>query len=149
MGISAARRALFLCATLLLLSCEKAAETDLPVTTIPVEQPCDVLEGCRAANDLLSAEVVFGSQARALQPFPLQLRLEGHHEIESATVTFSMQGMDMGLNRYQLAGDAMSAWNASVTLPVCMSGRTDWLADFELLVDGKRFHLQVPFVLEK
>jgi len=149
MGILAARHSLFLCAIALLLSCEKGTETDLPVTTIPVEQPCEVLEGCRAANDFLSVVVVFGSQARALQPFPLQLRLDGHHQVESATVAFSMIGMDMGLNRYQLAGDAMSAWNASVTLPICVSGRTDWVADFELLVDGRRFRLQIPFVLEK
>jgi hypothetical protein len=57
--------------------------------------------------------------------------------------------MDMGLNRYRMLGDASSGWRAEVTLPICMSGRSDWIAEFELVSAGRRVLLRVPFVLEK
>lgn len=145
----ATRIALLFCTCWFLAACDTGPETKLPVTSVPVELPCEVQKGCRAENDFLAVTVVFGSEVRALQPFPLHMRFERQHEVESVSAAFSMKGMDMGWNRYQLKGDSMSGWNASVTLPICVSGRTDWLADFELLVDGRRFQLQIPFVLEK
>jgi hypothetical protein len=57
--------------------------------------------------------------------------------------------MDMGANRYRLIAEASAGWHADITLPICMSGRTDWLADFELVVADRRLQMQVPFVLEK
>ena len=149
MGPFVTRTTLLLCACRFLAACDTVDDTNLPATAVPVELPCDVQKGCRAENDFLAVTVVFGSEARALQPFPLQMRFERQHEVDSVSVAFSMEGMDMGWNRYQLKGDSMSGWNASVTLPICVSGRTDWLADFELLVDNRRFQLQIPFVLDK
>ena len=40
-------------------------------------------------------------------------------------------------------------WHAEVTLPVCASGRSDWLAAFELVSGGDRTAFVVPFVAEK
>jgi hypothetical protein len=60
-----------------------------------------------------------------------------------------MQGMDMGSNRYQLLADGMGGWDGVITLPICSSGRTDWLADFDFLLADRRLQLQVPFVLQK
>lgn len=64
-------------------------------------------------------------------------------------MAFSMPDMDMGANRYRLIAEASAGWHADITLPICMSGRTDWLADFELVVADRRLQMQVPFVLEK
>ena len=61
-----------------------------------------------------------------------------------------MKGMDMGWNRYRLNKDAAGYWNAEVTLPVCVSGRSDWVADFDAVAEGRRrVQWQVPFVLDK
>ena len=105
--------------------------------------------GCRATNESLAATVIFGTDVRGLQPFPVKVLFEAGGQVESVTVAFSMQGMDMGWNRYSLSDDSMSAWKAVVTLPICSTGRTDWIAEFDLLAAGRHYRLQVPFVLGK
>ncbi|MEN8763094.1 MAG: hypothetical protein ABF290_11730 [Thiogranum sp.] len=97
----------------------------------------------------MAVTVSFGAEPRALQPFPIHLQLAGQQQADAVTVAFSMQDMDMGSNRYRLLADASAGWNADITLPICMSGRTDWVADFELVVADRRLLMQVPFVLEK
>jgi hypothetical protein len=116
---------------------------------LALSEPCDVQLGCRAASESLVATVIFGAKPRALQPFPVKVLLEAGDQLESVTLAFSMQGMDMGRNRYSLSGDSTSAWNAMVTLPICTNRRTDWIADFDLLAAGRHYRLQVPFVLEE
>jgi hypothetical protein len=97
----------------------------------------------------MAVTVTFGAEPRALQPFPIHIQLEGHQQADAVTLAFSMQGMDMGSNRYRLIADAPGGWSADITLPICTSGRTDWVADFELVVVDRRVQIQVPFVLEK
>lgn len=134
---------------LLVSSCDRASESPLPVSRLTPEQPCDVRQGCRAADDSVAVTVTFGAQPRALQPFPLHIQVDGPQRVDSVTVAFSMPDMDMGANRYRLIAEASAGWHADITLPICMSGRTDWLADFELVVADRRLQMQVPFVLEK
>jgi len=132
-----------------LLSCEQPQQSQLPVVQLSLTEPCDIQRGCRLVGKSITATVIFATDVRGLQPFPVKVLLDTTDEVESMTVAFSMQGMDMGWNRYSLSGDAMSAWNASVTLPVCSSGRMDWVADFDLLAAGRDYRFQVPFVLDK
>jgi len=116
---------------------------------LALSEPCDVQLGCRAASESLTVTVIFAGDVRALQPFPVKVLLEAGGQLESVTVAFSMQGMDMGRNRYSLSSDSMGAWNAMVTLPICTTRRTDWIADFDLLAAGRHYRIQVPFVLDK
>ena len=134
---------------LLLLSCEQFQQPPVAAVQLALSEPCDVQLGCRAAGESLTATVIFTGDVRALQPFPVKVLLEAGGQLESVTVAFSMQGMDMGRNRYSLSGDSMGVWNAMVTLPICATRRTDWLADFDLLAAGRHYRLQVPFVLGK
>jgi hypothetical protein len=64
-------------------------------------------------------------------------------------VTFFMRGMDMGLNRYRLDADTRGEWKGRVTLPVCMSGRSDWIAAVALTTAVRKYEVQIPFVLQK
>jgi len=121
----------------------------MPVVQLELSEPCDVQVGCRASNEVLAATVIFATGMRALQPFPLKLLIDTGNRVDAASVTFTMQGMDMGGNRYSLGGDSAGVWKATVTLPVCSTRRTDWIADFDLLADGLHYRVQVPFVLEK
>ena len=97
----------------------------------------------------MAITVIFGAEPRALQPFPIHIQLDADQQADAVTVAFSMQDMDMGTNRYRLIADASAGWNADITLPICMSGRSDWVADVELVVADRRMLIQVPFVLEK
>ncbi|MFQ5643567.1 MAG: hypothetical protein ACE5FQ_07690 [Thiogranum sp.] len=135
------------CLAGLLLSCGQAQEPQAPAAQLVLSTPCDVQRGCRAVGASIAATVIFGSDVRGLQPFPVKVLLDTVDRVESVTVAFSMQGMDMGWNRYSLGGDSMSAWNAAVTLPICSTGRTDWVADFDVLAAAEHYRFQVPFVL--
>ena len=140
---------LWACVLCLLVSCEQPPDSSLAVSRLVLSQPCDIRQGCRAEGASLVAIVTFEAEPRALQPFPIRIQLGGEQRVDAVTAAFSMQGMDMGLNRYRLIPDSSDGWSADVTLPICASGRTDWLAQFELAVAGQRVQFEVPFVLHK
>jgi len=141
--------AVYLAALFLLLSCEQSPHTGVPAVQLELSEPCDVQLGCRASNEVLAATLIFATDRRALQPFSLKLLIEAGNQVESVSVAFAMQGMDMGWNRYSLSADSAGAWNATVTLPICTTGRADWIADFDLLTAGRHYRVEVPFVLDK
>ncbi len=51
-----------------------------------------------------------------------------------------MVGMDMGFNRYDLRPAGNGVFASKVTLPVCVSGRRDWILYLDL--DGMRYALR-------
>ena len=148
-GALTARVSLFFAVCCLLFGCDTATESHLPATRLVLSQPCDPRQGCRASDASLAVTVAFGAEARALQPFPVRVQLANDQPVDSVSVAFSMQGMDMGSNRYRLLADGTGGWMGDITLPICTSGRTDWLADFEFVLADRRLQVQVPFVLEK
>ncbi|HHJ15984.1 MAG TPA: hypothetical protein ENJ80_04730 [Gammaproteobacteria bacterium] len=117
--------------------------------SLTLSLPCDIRSGCMARNDELVVDVRFGTVPRALQPFPVQVSVTTGQAVESVAIGFSMRGMDMGLNRYRLVASAPHDWRGDITLPICISGRSDWLADVEVTAGGNKYHVAVPFVLEK
>jgi len=134
---------------LLLAGCEQDYEARMPATRLATQEPCYADQGCTASHEALSVRVVMGTPRQALKPFPVQLRVERGQSVDSVTVAFLMKDMEMGQNRYRLIGDGSSSWLANVTLPLCVSGRSDWVAEFELVVQGRRFQARIPFSLEK
>lgn len=73
----------------------------------------------------------FDRPPEPLEPFVAELQLLGEwpEPRPSVVLSFQMQGMDMGLNRFALEPTADGHWRGEVTLPVCSSGRRDWLVD--------------------
>ncbi len=139
-----------LCAGFLLPACDPQPEqASLPVTQLEVEAGCDVLAGCRISGPGYQVEVAFETRPRALQPFPVAVKPGGSKDVKAVSVGFSMPGMAMGLNRYALVSAAEDEWRGEVTLPICVSGRTDWVAEVEILVPDGRVVFEVPFVLDK
>lgn len=110
----------------LLAACEQA---------VPPPTPCaDLVRGCRVEQ--AAVEVRVDGVPSALHPFTLTVSAPGAKQVQAE---FVMQGMEMGLNRYRLQRQPNGAWQARVTLPVCVSGRRDWLLVLE--VDGERHTL--------
>ncbi|MEA2080214.1 MAG: hypothetical protein U9P00_10230, partial [Pseudomonadota bacterium] len=103
------RISLPVCVLCLLVSCDKSSEPSLPLSRLTPSLPCDVRQGCQAADESLAVTVTFGAAPHALQPFPIHVQLERHRRADAVTVAFSMQGMDMGWNRYRLSADASGA----------------------------------------
>ena len=148
-GTLPARMSLFVAVFCLLVGCDTATESHLPVFRLELSQPCDLRQGCRASGASTAVTVTFGADAKALQPFPVRVQFDDEQLADSVSVAFSMQGMDMGLNRYRLSADNTGGWNGDVTLPICASGHTDWVADFEFVLADRRLQVQVPFALKK
>lgn len=98
----------------------------------------DPLAGCRFSHRDAMASVRFSAQPTALEAFKLNVSAAGANRISAE---FQMVGMDMGFNRYDLRPSADGAWAAKVTLPVCVSGRRDWILYLDL--DGSRY--AIPF----
>ena len=108
----------------------------------PVVVACPGLShGCSV--ELAGREVSLGSDGaiRTLKPFGLWVRAANANKVEAR---FTMEGMDMGFNLYALHPDQAGIFRATVTLPVCVTGRRDW----HLTVDVDGHRLTVPFVTD-
>lgn len=101
----------------------------------------DLSKGCAAR--IAGREVRFGTDTaiKPLKAFEVWVQAPGAQQIEAR---FTMEGMDMGFNLYTLRTDDQGVHKARITLPVCVSGRRDWVMTLD--IDGT--DLAVPFVTD-
>jgi hypothetical protein len=101
--------------------------------------PCpDPLMGCAFSHHGAPASVRFSNPPMPLEAFGLHVTAPGARTISAE---FHMVGMDMGFNRYDLRPASEVEFAARITLPVCVTGRHDWMLYLE--VDGQRY--AIPF----
>ena len=98
----------------------------------------DPVAGCDFRHRGTPARVHFSEYPVPLEPFTLSVTAPGSARV---SVEFQMVGMDMGFNRYDLRLQPEGVFSSRITLPVCVSGRRDWL--LYLQIDGKNYVL--PF----
>jgi len=56
--------------------------------------------------------------------------------IERASVDLKMKAMDMGKNHFAFIKSGAHSWTAEVVIPVCTTGRRDWLFEFDFITSG-------------
>ena len=114
------------------------AEKQVPVNCSTLTQP----GGCSVNVDGL--EIRFGilGEPKPLAPFQIWLTLPDSTDTQKAEARFTMEGMDMGFNLYTLRPDDQGVLRATVTLPICVTGRRDWY----MILDVANFSIKVPFV---
>jgi hypothetical protein len=117
----------------------------------PADAPALVLAcadprtGCEARIDDTSLRVGIDGELKVLQPFTVWLRPgDAGFAPGKVQASFTMEGMDMGFNLYTLRREADGVYRGRVTLPVCVTGRRDWVMTLD--IDGDR--LALPFVTE-
>lgn len=98
----------------------------------------DPVAGCAVNYREATAKLRFSRQPVPLESFELTVTAPNATRISAE---FQMVGMDMGFNRYDLRPTPEGAFATKVTLPVCVSGRHDWVLYLDL--DGTRYAL--PF----
>jgi len=115
-----------------------------------VDQDCDITtQRCALQAPGLHLSLALGPNPAVMQPFSVTLAEADSRgpDLDEAIIGFSMDGMDMGLNRYRLEPAENGSWQAWVTLPVCASGRHDWRAELLLKSrSGEHYWAQLPFV---
>jgi len=114
------------------------APVDVPTEKPVVAHCADLHQGCDAVLAGKTVHVSMQGDLKALTPFLVQVEARGVEKVEAR---FTMEGMDMGFNLYILRTVKPGIFQGRVTLPVCVTGRRDWIMQLEL--DGKR--LDVPF----
>jgi hypothetical protein len=107
-----------------------ACETKQPAAVLCA----DLTRGCHLDGQVL--EVHADRMPIGLQPFVLTVHAP---QARAVYAEFLMPGMEMGLNRYRLERAPGGAWRGRITLPVCVTGRRDWLLVLD--VDGERHAL--------
>jgi hypothetical protein len=83
----------------------------------------DPTAGCRLQLGGEGVVVRFSESPRAMRPFVIEVDAP---RAVAVVADFTMPGMDMVPNRYDLARAPDGQWRAKVVLPVCISGRADW-----------------------
>jgi hypothetical protein len=113
-----------------------------PAKAMPSSVICaDLRAGC--TSGLAGREIKLGivGELKVLTPFEVWLKAPG---AETVQASFTMEGMDMGFNLYTLRPDAEGVFRARVTLPVCVTGRRDWIMTLHI----DKAAIAVPFVTE-
>ena len=110
---------------------------------------------CAAGDDQRAVTLHFPENVAYLKPFKLRVTIQGFEQevIEKVNVDFKMGGMDMGLNRFALSsvvdekGDV--SYVGEAILPVCVSGRVDWMANTQVITMGKNYEAVFEFKVAK
>jgi len=110
---------------------------------IKVLSCADITQSC--GNELFT--VKFAEAPQVMKPLHLNLHINRAETIKNMHIDFSMQNMEMGLNRYRLIQANQSGdWRAEVTLPICVQGRSDWNMLLEIEAGEKIHRFQLPFL---
>lgn len=118
------------------------------VVNLESEAGCDPVGGqCSAAGPGGGMTVRFSDEVVPLKPFEVEVRPAAGAEIEPgrAMIEFDMVGMDMGVNRFRLERRADGSWGSQVIIPVCTTGRTDWVAKVSLTGRETMWVAEFPF----
>lgn len=98
----------------------------------------DPVQACVFTHRGKPAQLRFITSPRPMQPFNIELRATGANR---AHAEFQMVGMEMGVNGYDFRAVSSGLFHATITLPVCVSGRRDW--KMYLAIDDARY--MIPF----
>jgi hypothetical protein len=110
---------------------------------------------CKAGDVQRAVTLHFPEKVAYLKPFKMRVTIQGFRQevIEKVNVDFKMVGMDMGLNRFTLSSVVDEKGNVSYEgegiLPVCVSGRVDWLANTQVMTMDKNYEAVFEFKVAK
>jgi len=131
-------------------------ETKPPVLLEITTADCNPVNiPCKAGDAQHSVTLHFPEKVAYLKPFKMRVTNQGFRQdrIEKVEVDFKMVGMDMGLNRFTLLPSVDEKGNVSHEgegiLPVCVSGRVDWLASTHVVTSDKIYKAEFEFKVTK
>lgn len=102
---------------------------------------------CVMTHSDVEVTLELGPKMRSLVAFPVLVQVTGM-SLQRVDVRFDMQGMSMGMNRFQLQETGSGQWSGESMLPVCWTGRRDWFATVELHGKSQNFDVVFQFVTE-
>ena len=103
------------------------------------------IENCLIVTDGMELEIIVEGEIKALKPFVIHM-VDKNQIIDKALVKFNMKAMNMGVNQYEFVQIDNNNWKAEVVIPVCTTGRRDWLVEFE--IDNEIKKKNISFEIE-
>lgn len=105
----------------------------------PQSGECLVMLGSVKMNVSLNKKIKY------LEPFNIKVEFDSEKKftVDSVNILFKMLNMDMGLNRFSLKKkdneqkNKVQAWVGKAVLPVCITGRADWVSELEINTNNK------------
>lgn len=110
---------------------------------------------CTINLDGLELEVSFDKHIYYLKKFNISVVAGKEHNpvINSIHVNFKMKNMNMGVNRFTLSKinvkNNKQSWESEAILPVCVTGRADWISELEVITDKTKYIVSFPFYVTK
>lgn len=125
-------------------------DVDIPADSISlnVATDCQIEKGCVVSAQNRFAVVKFKSPARYLKPFPVLVNTHGigNGHVVSVIMEFYMRDMEMPVRPVTLINqDAGHRWQAEGILPVCVSGRRDWIGRLTINTDTTSYKADIVF----
>jgi len=122
----------------------------IPVTLESVS--CQPANGdCHVTIDGGQLQWRVDSPLQYLQAFSSHIRLENiaDKDVRHVSMKFIMRGMEMAVNRSEFKRQSAGVWQAESVLPICASGRKDWLAIVRLETRKGVWQVGFAFTLSK
>lgn len=130
------------------------------ITSISLKN-CDIQKTvCTFNTPNLTLEISMDQDIYYLKPFNLSVKRsftknsgKDSSEIESIFVDFKMTNMNMGVNRFQLTKmnfkNDVYTWKGKALLPVCITGRADWVSELDILMKDSHYRLTFPILVKQ
>ena len=134
-------------------STEKKSEMESVYRTL---ENCNVQENkCKVNIEKIYFNIVMDKDIFYLKKFNVDVFVDNEfkEKIKSIKVYFKMKNMNMGnnvfvLNKLLLKKERQN-WNTAAVLPICVSGRADWVAALEVIIENKIYIIEFPIQVKK
>ena len=123
--------------------------TERKVITLPVSKCNPQNKICNVKHKDLTIDISLDKNIFYLKPFNVSVLSNNKVDIEHIYIDFKMKKMKMGLNRFILKNKGSQEWLGVVILPVCIAGRSDWIATVDIHTIKYRFILTFPVSIDK
>ncbi len=134
----------FCCSLFIFISCsEELTTTNKIKSCLANGDWCESIINKQVIAILLPKEIPY------LQPFPVKVKLDSRSKesIKQLEIQFSMKKMKMGKNIFNLKQvEDSEYWTTKVVLPVCVSGRHDWIVN--VVIKTNNLKLERHFEIE-
>ena len=149
---------------IILIACALAAINNLTIEDtkikraiiiVPTEQCTTLSNQCTVNLNGVKLKISFDQNVYYLKPFNVTVEFDNSSDfnVDKISVDFKMKNMNMGINRFSLKNDYSdnknNKWFGIALLPICVTGRADWNASFEVTTSNNQYLISFPLDIKK
>ncbi len=125
------------------------------VTKIKIENCYPQKNVCKVETDKFKIEISLDKNIFYLKQFAINvlLSIKDNLIVESINIDFKMTNMDMGKNYFKLeriqSENIKQNWHGNAILPVCVTKRTEWFSELELVAKDNIYVFSFPLSVQR